>query len=275
MFSGGTAAILYAHLHHPPQPPIAIDPSLPRILNDVILRAVAKDPDDRFHSAAEFREALAQVDAADWDCTNWCAPPVEPPPSVEPAPIESPPVIDQPSATAPPVLELPSRTRRRWLWFAIPGSAVMAVITAIQANPAWRTPRRTGASIAVTEHTSRPPITLPKSDLSSARKSRPPAGALVSTPVVGAQARPPANPIVTPLVPQPSAAPSQPGGKPTADVPTPAETAEMHRFSEDLSLVNARAASIRSSLDNLRLSLQAGGGALAGDIQSSATRLDQ
>ncbi|HEX6263336.1 MAG TPA: protein kinase [Actinomycetota bacterium] len=58
-----------------PRPPGALRGGIPRELEDVVMRALARDPDDRFQSAAEMREAL--------DGAVWTAPPPAPPPSEE------------------------------------------------------------------------------------------------------------------------------------------------------------------------------------------------
>ncbi|MGH2940030.1 MAG: serine/threonine-protein kinase, partial [Solirubrobacterales bacterium] len=48
------SALLYAHLHHPP-PPISEQPGgAPAALDPVVARALAKPPEDRFASGAEF-----------------------------------------------------------------------------------------------------------------------------------------------------------------------------------------------------------------------------
>jgi hypothetical protein len=52
-------AILSAHAAEAPQPPIEREPSIPQTLSDAILRALEKKPEDRFESAEQFREALA------------------------------------------------------------------------------------------------------------------------------------------------------------------------------------------------------------------------
>jgi serine/threonine-protein kinase len=58
-FEGESAfAIMTGHVRKPPVSPIAIEPSLPPALNEAILRALAKDPAQRFGSADEFRQAL-------------------------------------------------------------------------------------------------------------------------------------------------------------------------------------------------------------------------
>lgn len=56
-------SIMAAHLNSQPVPPIQIDPTLPSVLNDIILMAIAKDPDHRFQSADAFRKALESVES--------------------------------------------------------------------------------------------------------------------------------------------------------------------------------------------------------------------
>ncbi len=53
-----TFSILNQQLNTPPQPPIELNPFLPRALSDVILHALAKSPDDRYQSADNFKDAL-------------------------------------------------------------------------------------------------------------------------------------------------------------------------------------------------------------------------
>jgi serine/threonine protein kinase len=50
-----------AHLHEEPLPPTALQPAIPQELEDIILKAIGKDPDKRFQSAHEFRKALLKV----------------------------------------------------------------------------------------------------------------------------------------------------------------------------------------------------------------------
>jgi serine/threonine-protein kinase len=52
-------AIMNAQLRVVPTEPVALNPSLPRIVSTAIMRAVAKDPDRRFQTAEEFKAALA------------------------------------------------------------------------------------------------------------------------------------------------------------------------------------------------------------------------
>jgi serine/threonine-protein kinase len=58
-FNGDSAfALMLAQVGQDPAAPISLEPALPLGLNEVILKALAKDPCDRFQSALEFRLAV-------------------------------------------------------------------------------------------------------------------------------------------------------------------------------------------------------------------------
>ena len=66
-FQGDSYSVLSAHLHQMPPAPIKINPALPIMLNDIILRAIAKDPAARFQTAEAFRAELdSAVTAGSW-----------------------------------------------------------------------------------------------------------------------------------------------------------------------------------------------------------------
>jgi len=50
-----------AHLHEQPLPPTSLQPAIPQELEDIILKAIDKEPDNRFQNAHEFRKALLKV----------------------------------------------------------------------------------------------------------------------------------------------------------------------------------------------------------------------
>ncbi len=60
-FSGSTLQIIVAHVQHQPQPPSSLVPDLPRELDRVIGRILAKNPNQRFASGAAFTSALRIV----------------------------------------------------------------------------------------------------------------------------------------------------------------------------------------------------------------------
>jgi serine/threonine protein kinase len=51
-------SVALAHFNTVPRPPAELDPRLPRGLSDVVMRAIARDPADRYQTAAEFAQAL-------------------------------------------------------------------------------------------------------------------------------------------------------------------------------------------------------------------------
>ncbi|MBB3157542.1 serine/threonine-protein kinase [Microbacterium proteolyticum] len=61
-FRGDTpVAVAYQHVSEAPLPPSEIDESIPRALDAIVLRALAKDPFQRPQDAASFREALDET----------------------------------------------------------------------------------------------------------------------------------------------------------------------------------------------------------------------
>lgn len=57
-FTGGLTTIMHRVLKEIPPPPSELNVQVPRFLDTVIARAMAKRPDERYQTAAEFREAL-------------------------------------------------------------------------------------------------------------------------------------------------------------------------------------------------------------------------
>ncbi len=65
-FSGSTESILAGHLHQAPIAPREMHPYLeiPYAIEDIVMRALSKKPEDRFQSASEMRAAIEA-------CTYW------------------------------------------------------------------------------------------------------------------------------------------------------------------------------------------------------------
>src|SRR5215813_9601316 len=57
-FKGSAAQIMFAHLQQPPPDPRDANDDLPREIARVVMKAMAKKPDDRFATAGEFAAAL-------------------------------------------------------------------------------------------------------------------------------------------------------------------------------------------------------------------------
>jgi hypothetical protein len=66
-FQGGLGQVMYQHFNTQPVPPCKLNPHLPSDIDTVMLRALAKKPEERFHSisafARAFQEAMQSTDA--------------------------------------------------------------------------------------------------------------------------------------------------------------------------------------------------------------------
>ncbi len=54
-------SIAYQHVSEQPVPPSQLDPAVPESVDAVVMRALAKDPDDRYQSAIEFRQDVERA----------------------------------------------------------------------------------------------------------------------------------------------------------------------------------------------------------------------
>jgi serine/threonine-protein kinase len=109
----GEAAVALARLQREPLRPRQVRPSVPRPLEDIVCRAMAREPGDRYDSAADLRAALLAAGAsptADVDgvvgATNvTAAPSIPPPPQPSPSGV----------VPAPPPGPSFRQTERSWL----------------------------------------------------------------------------------------------------------------------------------------------------------------
>jgi ligand-binding sensor domain-containing protein/tRNA A-37 threonylcarbamoyl transferase component Bud32 len=181
-------AVLLKHINDPLPLPRQIRQDLPEAVERVILKAMAKAPDDRFQSAQEMIDALAKAVAATptetvsphharvEEATTLVRSIGEPPPPAAGAgPL--PPAIE---AAAPPKLEpvAPARGRKRWLLLA--GGAALLALLVIALLVVWNpfggeaTPTAVGQAQATPTAVSQaqasttavsPPATVPSSAL--------------------------------------------------------------------------------------------------------------
>ncbi|WP_169585806.1 bifunctional serine/threonine-protein kinase/ABC transporter substrate-binding protein [Antrihabitans stalactiti] len=122
-FVGDSAAsVMFAHMHKPPPSANALAPHLPPAVNDVLARAMAKNPAQRFATCAEFASALRQaITAPARTAVDYQ--------TYEPTVVASRPLI------------VPHRSRRRPLLVG----AVIAVVVALTAGLAvWKWPSDKG-----------------------------------------------------------------------------------------------------------------------------------
>ena len=273
-------AIMAAHLEKVPVPPITIDPKLPQSLNDLILLAVAREPDRRFQTAEAFRNALKSMS----DTTLMLdAPTVRP-------------VTRVAQAAAPPVVA-PEVKSHRALWATVGALCFVAVLVgAIQFGP-WKKaaadspPAKMTAppqqQLTVTPAPpSTPAVEVPAPVAQPAAAVSTPAPAMEKaarplSPVVkrpGVSAPPQAVAVQAP-VPQQAPAQTQAPASVPAQVAAPqpdlaAQRAEAQKVRESLVMVSARATSIHSALQGVQRSQAASGLGMRSDWVQAASLMD-
>lgn len=125
-------ATALARLTNAPQPVSAARPDVPRTLEDVVSRSLARDPDYRYQSAQAFKEALAPggADAPTGPLAVPAAPSPRHPPPPPPRGRGS---REAPTSVAPrpEARAAPPRRGRRWLWLMlIPALVVLGGLAA-------------------------------------------------------------------------------------------------------------------------------------------------
>jgi serine/threonine protein kinase len=124
-----TAALMWAHVHDEPPPVTALRPDLPPQIDNVVAKAMAKQPESRYATCRELTLALRAVatDPAAFDESEKVFParPIESPPPVVPSGMTSTYIPPRPSHAR--VSAPTSSPRRRW-WVAACGALAVAVI---------------------------------------------------------------------------------------------------------------------------------------------------
>ena len=279
-------SVMAAHLNSQPVPPIQIDPTLPSALSDVILMAIAKNPDQRFQTADAFRRALesiaGQVPSAGGITKvvggkAAVAGPTAPLTSSNPPPVET---------AAPP--------SRRGLYMAV-GSLVTVVVLAFaalqgpkffkgssaasippQQTPTVQQPEQTpvqqpeaalvpNPEPAQPDKTATQPNPLTKSD----RTPRPVAQNTTVPPVQS----PVQTPVLQTPVPQQQAPAAQPQA-PTQPAVDPAKVNALREAREHMIMLGSRANSIRASLTRMKEEQARQGLGMRGDISSAQERME-
>ena len=287
-------AIMAAHLEKTPVPPITLDNKLPQGLNDVILMAIAKEPDQRFQTAKAFAGALGSVrqslgmpaPVTAGGLSNTTTMPLgAPAPGLPSAPAMT--------AAAAPQQAQP-KSSKRWLWVGAGALATaLALVAVIQFGP-WRknsaqaeqqaSPASTPASTATTPAqpppvTTPPPeqqaVTPPAAEPTPAQPATPPTSGAEKRPVrqLARQGTTPGRGTAPAAIPQSAPATPVAGeAPPQASGPDPA--AALQELREQLVQLDARAGAVRTSLGNLKRSQEASGMSLRGDMAAAESRMN-
>src|SRR5271167_1915495 len=238
-------SIMRAQVNETPRQPIELVPTLPKSLNDLIMKAVAKDPAQRFQSAEAFRESLSNISLAEGQATTGPGAVDTAVTSGVPAMAELKPKID-PGFTVPPPVE-PRAQGSRDLWLLV---GVVLVAALLIGGAVYRSRLHREASVAAAQPAIAPDI--------SAQAPTPPPTQVTATPA-------PTDEVKTSAAQQPAIVARKakapvdnlpPSGPSAADIQAQQQAAlEQKRLLDAMETetdhLDGRAASVESSLDTL------------------------
>jgi serine/threonine protein kinase len=271
--------IMAAHLQTTPVPPIEIDPQLPAVLNEVIMLAIARDPDKRFQSADAMLAALNSVH-------------------------------NQPQAAAAAVVQArpqptakPATGNKRGLYMMIGSVATVAVLVVA----AMQIPKFFGTKAGESQATTQPPAITGQQPVKSPDLTPPPAQEPAASTTTPQQTNPPATkqtlqpnpppmrqpqqqvsqreperPVIVPPVVHPENNPPPAVQQPPAQQPVPQPNAEeavkrqrlIKLQSNRLTQMEARVGAVQGSLKRLQEQQARSGLGLRGDMAAASQRLE-
>ena len=273
-------SVLNAQLNDPPTPPIEVNPAIPAELNAIVLRAMAKLPEERFQSADEFRAALKAV--REPETAQISQPAAAAPPAFTPV-----------VYAAPPAAPTGGKSHRG-LWLTLGAvTAILALAAVATLLPRiFATHASQKATVAVMEPpaataSQAPPSvalpTTPPSEPAQPPTAQPTAATVATStpPSVTGKSTNSTAPARPAYKPQPAVAPAQQpiaNGTSTADSGSPSVPAgpspqQMRQARDRLMNLDARADSASSGVQQLRIQQQAQGLDMRGDILAAMSRM--
>ncbi len=304
-------SLMSAHLNQAPRPPIQVDATMPPLLNQVILMALAKDPAQRFQSAGAMANALQSVRAQLVPDQEVPTATVATTAAAAPAASASGPAPATAPTTGPPRPQVipataPQPKNRRALYITAGSVATVAVlVAAMLIAPRFMRTSATGGEAppqqqtppAVQQQTPQPVTPAPTpATQPSATPAEQPAQTATQPPVVETKPPGPSNPPVTrserrspaPSTPAPQqqtvAQPPRQDAPPPQPQPTPTQQptsqtaaagpskAELNAAREEYNNLAIRAATVKDGLQNLQNQMR--GLALRADMREASARLD-
>ena len=273
-------SVMSAHIQQVPPPPISIRPDLPKGLNEIILMSMAKDPQDRFQTTEAFANALKAVVGGP---TASATTPANARAVASAIPSGAP-AVARPASTAPtqPVTVAASATGgsispaaargHRGLYMALGGLLVVAILVAasLYVPHRIRTHASSPTSSAPSVQPAAQPVPPPPAEvpLEPSTPPAPAAAAPVPPAVPRAPAAPPA-PVSQPQQPDSAAIQAQEEAARKAQQEADRRAAELKEVAQQTDQLDARAAAISQSLDNLRHQQAAQGYGLRGDMATA------
>lgn len=156
-------AVVMQHVNTPTPEPNSIIPDIPWDLQEVILKAMAKSPEERFQSAGEFAAALRAVDLSGSPRKPTAV--IPPPPNIDhPTPAKTELMMPEPETAVVPPPEPVEQPKKRPAWLIpVMGVVVLAVVGGILAASGVFSrdsePTATVPAVADSEETAEPTST--------------------------------------------------------------------------------------------------------------------
>jgi eukaryotic-like serine/threonine-protein kinase len=299
-------SILNAHMNEAPTPPAELDPSISQQLNAIVLRAMAKLPEQRFQTAEEFRTALkaerevhptpvpvpaAEIPAPAAGLRSEAWMPATPPTPQYTTP-QPPSFVPVPPPPGPP----PSAARsHRGLWIGLgAATAILALIVVVALLPrifSTSASQKPAVATDTTSPASAPAPASPAETQSPApdqQSSAPPAdsavpprpspsGALThiaKSPSAPPESKKPREPYVSPAsAAAVSTSSSETGSAPVPPVPAGPSPREVREAHDRYANLEARADAALAGVEQIRSQQRAQGLDLRGDIVAAMNRL--
>jgi eukaryotic-like serine/threonine-protein kinase len=292
-------SVLNAQVSQTPVAPALVNSAIPQALSDVVMRAMAKDPAQRFQTAEEFRNVLSELRRtqpavmAEAETVVGSAPRMAPAPVAQTAPAVATAAASPASPAEPaftPVVvgatPVPQRASHRGLWMTLGALLALAVLAAagmtlprfFAARAAQKATAGTNAAATSAAAAAAPATTTePAGTAAAAPASAPATGASAdagASPALAAAAKPSAARMktATAAAPAPAALPATTVSEPPAPAgPSPEEIrAARDRFGD----LDARAQAASGNIQHLRSQQQAQGYDMRGDILAALTRMN-
>jgi serine/threonine-protein kinase len=266
-------SIMSAHLEKEPVPPIQVDPKLPAELNEIILMAIGREPEQRFQTADAMRAAIDSI-------RGVTAAPTHAVTAAAIAAAAAPP--PRPSTLAAAAVP---RSGHRGLYMAM-GALVLIAVIVLGATliPKWLGTRAGSSQLpaeqqAVPATPTEQPVVQPPIEQPPAEQPPPPqpqAQTVVpqqrpatARPATGGNAPQTAQPLGQQRAPS-QTPPNQASPAPAVDQ---AKAAALKELQKNWPMLDSRAAAVDGSLQNLQQQQARSGLGLRGDISASWRRM--
>jgi serine/threonine-protein kinase len=261
-------AIMQAQLQQPPRPPVELSANLPPSLNQIILKALSKEPAQRFQSAEEFRNALKGV-AASLGTKGATMPLV-----ASQLPGASLPAVAAPTMQMPPPAS--KGGGHRGLYISLGAAIVLVVMVAAGFSAPWFKTRANGGRASqksgIVPATPGPSPVPDRSNVDVANPNESPAQEQTAAP----DARP--VPSSAAKISKTKSAASQAAGEQPAETqaapePPRPDPVQLAQLDHEIDQMSSRATAVNASLDNLQREQNANGMHLRGDMVAAQQRM--